>query len=110
MARPTRNFTDKEKKRVSKLAGYGLTQAQICTILECSEKTLLKHCGKEWEKGKLLAIETVADTLFQNIKKGDTASVFFYLKTQAHWCEKQVVEHQNLTDYRNVIGTITEED
>lgn len=98
--RPARTFSDKEKARVCKLAGYGLTQEQIAKVMLCDAKTLIKHCGEAWETGKLLAIEQVADKLFQNIKKGDPASIFFYLKTQAHWKETQTIEVEKLPRLR----------
>lgn len=103
MARPVRKFTDKEKNKIKLLAGYGLTHDEIAKTFDCSDETLRKHCSKELALGKIAAKTLVIGQLFGNIKKGDPASIFFYLKCQAHWKETSVVEHENLVDYRQKV-------
>lgn len=93
MARPTKEPTDEQRKQVQTLAGYGLSQEQIATMLGMTRQTLAKHCQSELEKGKAVAYATATGQLFNNIKKGKEASLIFYLKTQHGWKEKQEIQH-----------------
>jgi hypothetical protein len=86
--RPPKEFTTKERAEIEKLAGFGLTHDQIAIFKKCDRNTLVKHCSEELERGKIVASITVIEALFSNIKLGDPASIFFYLKTQCHWREK----------------------
>ena len=86
--RAPREFSEKEREEIEQLAGYGLTHDQIAIFKRCDRNTLVKHCAIELERGKTVALVTVTKALFSNIKAGDPASIFFYLKTQHHWREK----------------------
>lgn len=92
--RPTREFGQKERAEIEKLAGYGLTHDQIASFFKCDRNTLVKHCSEELERGKTVALVTVVTALFSNIKRGDPASIFFYLKTQHGWREKDRPEDE----------------
>lgn len=94
MARPTKTLTDEQRKQVQTLSGYGLNQEQIAVMLGMCRQTLAKHCEIELEKGKAVALTTATTALFNNIKKGKEASVFFYLKTQHNWREKSEIDHK----------------
>ena len=93
MARPVKTFTDEQRKHVQTLSGYGLSQDQISRMLEIDRNTLKKHFKEELEKGKDIAYSQALNSLFSNIKKGKEASIFFYLKTQHGWKEKQEIQH-----------------
>ena len=45
-----------------------------------------------YKKGKARAIGSIAQTLIQKARGGDTASMIFYLKTQGGWRETVAVE------------------
>ena len=77
---------------LERLAGLGLTQAQIADWFGFSKRTLANRLGDEkvaaiYKKGRARALEKVTGMLWRNIEKGDTASIFFYLKTQGGWRE-----------------------
>ena len=77
---------------LERLAGLGLTQAQIADWFGFSKRTLAYRLKEEpavaaYKKGRARALEKVTGKLWQNIEKGDSASIFFYLKTQAGWRE-----------------------
>jgi DNA-binding CsgD family transcriptional regulator len=82
--------TKKQREEVEKYSSLGITQAEICAILDIDTKTFRKHLDKEFKKGKAKANATVASRLF-NKTKDDTTAMIFWLKTQARWSEK--VEH-----------------
>lgn len=96
MARPEIEVTDKMKSQVLALAGIGLSHEQICEVMDISRPTLRKHFKQELKRGKSVALSQALTALFANIKKGKEASIFFYLKTQHGWREKEK-EKQPLT-------------
>ena len=98
-------FSDKDRAEIEHLAGLCMSQDEIARIKGCDRNTLVKHCALELERGKDRAKAMVTNALFSNIKKGKEASIFFYLKTQHGWREKQEIEHSG-----NVTAVITFEE
>lgn len=82
-------FADK----VEHLAALGMTQEDVGKILGVSLDTIYKHYNDSFGKGKAVARAKVANKLFEKAMSGDSASIFFYLKTQAGWRETQHVDH-----------------
>lgn len=80
--------TDELKEKVAVLKSGGLTNEQIAYCLDISRATLEKRYKKELELGKAKVDAMVIGKLLHNIKKGDVASIFFYLKTRCRWTEK----------------------
>jgi len=68
----------------------------IGTKLGISHDTVTKFYRKELEEGRIDANAQVAQTLFQQAKKGNTAAAIFWLKTRARWRETNTVEHTGL--------------
>jgi predicted transcriptional regulator len=103
MARPTIKITDEQRKQVQTLAGYGLNHEQIARMLGITRQTLAKHCKEELAKGKDVAYTTAVNALFDNIKRRKEASIFFYLKTQHCWRERQEVQHTGTVGFKLII-------
>ena len=82
-------FADK----VEHLAALGMTQEDVGKILGVSSDTIYKHYNDAFGKGKAVARAKVANKLFEKAMSGDSASIFFYLKTQAGWRETQHVDN-----------------
>ena len=78
--------------QVERLAALGLTQTDAAYILGFDYKTLVRNYGAEWEKGKATAKAKISAKLFEKAMSGDSASIFFYLKTQCGWRETQHVD------------------
>ena len=93
MPAKAREFTDKQRAEISN-AGF-LTQSQIAGMLEINYKTYQRMLEKDpivmsiYKKQKAEKIKLVIGSLMDNILKGDPASTFFFLKTQAGWRENQ---------------------
>jgi hypothetical protein len=51
--------------------------------------------GERYKKGKARAVGSIAQTLIQKARAGDTASMIFYLKTQGGWRETLQVERHD---------------
>lgn len=84
--------------RVAKLAGRGLTQAEIATSLGISERTLRSRkvesaeFAAAIEKGKVDAAETIANRLFTLAEKGNLGAIIWYEKTRRGLSEKVLQE------------------
>lgn len=91
--RPPFEPTPEQRGQVTTLRANGLTVKQIATALEISVTTLEKYFKPELAKAYDKTYAYVVGKLMQNIRKGDRASIFFWLKTRAHWTETHKHEH-----------------
>ena len=98
MARPRKDLTPEQVTQVEKMAGHGLTLDQIADCLGIGERTLRQRftdseeVSAAYKRGRSVAINEVAQTVYQKAKAGEGAFPFFYLKTQAGWREVQRTE------------------
>lgn len=100
--------TEEQRKLVEKLAGYGITEAEISRLVTnpqtkepISPVTLRKHFRDALDVGHVRANEQVAGALFKNATQGTetypggipTAQIF-WLKTRGkgQWKDKQHIE------------------
>jgi len=84
----------------------GISRETFYTYLE-SDKDFEEKARKIREKN----LDYVEDKLFQNIKKGDVASIIFYLKCQGKnrgWTEKQQVEFNDSNNELHITVTRAE--
>jgi hypothetical protein len=86
-----RGIDDEElRRRVKALAGLGLRQKQICSIVEIrSPKTLRKRFARDLSAGIVEARAKVMQAVFKSATSGrDPRMTMFWLKTRARWSEK----------------------
>ena len=101
-------LTEEQIEKVEELAAY-LTCDQIAGYLGISKKTFYnlrnedERVANAYNKGRATAITLVAKCLMDKIILGDIQATIFYLKTQAGWSEKQIVETQDLSVSQNRI-------
>jgi hypothetical protein len=93
MARKAFVVTDAMRGRVRSLAGVGVRQEDIATIIGCDPKTLRKHFRDELDRGMAEANAEIAGCLFKAAKGGNVAAQIFWLKTRANWQENRAPEH-----------------
>lgn len=92
MPRKPIELTDEQIQIVQNMAAK-LTQGQMSDFLGISEKTFREIMHRDervstaYKKGKAQQIARVAGFLFDKCEAGDTASIIFFLKTQAGWRE-----------------------
>ena len=97
MERPTKTLTDAQKAEVETLAAV-LTTDQIADFFGIGRRTFWSMMARDdeiaarYKKGKARAIGAIAQGLIAKARGGDTASMIFYLKTQAGWRETTAVE------------------
>ncbi len=93
--RPPYEFTDVERKQVEALAGYGVPQHQIASLIRdgIAVHTLIDHFRRELDTGLAKANAQVGKTLFQKAIGGDTASMIWWSKAQMRWAETMRQEH-----------------
>jgi hypothetical protein len=107
------NKTEENARMVTQLSGLGLPHEQICSILNISKPSLYKYYQEELLNGKAKANAKVAENLFKIAtgtgREAVTAGIF-WLKCQAKWHEKQIVEIQDGTEqddkFRQLISNI----
>ena len=80
-----------ERKRVVELAGYGMNQDHIASLIRdgINKETLAKYFHTELVTGKALVNAEVGQLYINKIRSGDTAALIWWTKSQMGWSEKQ---------------------
>ena len=102
--------TEKDRETVKRLSALGVPHEDIATRLKISADTLVKHYKDELDEGRIDANATIAGTLFQQAKKGNTAAAIFWLKTRARWKETQAHEVSGANGQPLLLAWADEED
>lgn len=87
--------------KVEALAGYGISPADIATVLAVDEQELKDTYANELGSGHIKANARVAESLFRKATGEGRESVvaaIFWLKTRARWKETSVHEHAGRGD------------
>lgn len=98
MARAPLELTDAQKAEVETLAAV-LTAEQVADYFGIGRRTFYtmvqrdEEIAARYKKGKAKAIGIIAQGLINKARGGDTASMIFFLKTQAGWRETTKIEH-----------------
>ena len=92
MARPAFAVNEAVRERVRHLAGVGVRQDDIARIIGCAPKTLRKRLREDLDRGVAEANATIAGYLFAAAKAGNIAATIFWLKTRAHWRERNATD------------------
>jgi len=92
MPMPKHEPTPDTRQLVQLHTTVGTNQEDVARILGISPKTLRLHYRDELDLSLAKANATIGGALFNKAKGGDTAAMIFWMKTQAGWKEKSVVE------------------
>jgi hypothetical protein len=84
--------TEETRKLVKGLAAVGTRYVDIAHKIDITDDTLRKHYKAELEDGRIDANAQIANTLFQQAKKGNMTAAIFWLKTRAGWKETNITE------------------
>lgn len=79
--------TEQERAEVMSWLSAGMTQADVCTVLGITEKTLRRAFKEELATAYAKSCGFVVGKLWQLVESGDKAAIFFWLKTRAGWRE-----------------------
>ena len=85
-------FSDDQKRMAVNAATAGLPQTLIAKILEIKDDTLRKYLRDELDEGVGKRNMRAVEILWEKIEKGETAPLFFYMKTQMGWHERQKID------------------
>lgn len=88
--------TSEGRAEARALSGFGIPQEQIAQHLGIDPKTLRLHYREELDAGMLEANRKVAETLFGQAMKGNTACMIFWAKARMGWSERSTVVHEGL--------------
>ena len=82
--------TDELRKQVETMAGFGIPQDDIATVIGIDATTLRRHYADQLARGGIVANTKVAGNLFKIAtgtgREAVTAAIF-WLKTRAGWSE-----------------------
>lgn len=98
MGRRPVELTEAEKAEVETLAAV-LSTEQIADYFGIGRRTFWDLMARDediaarYKRGKARAIGAIAQSLITKARSGDTASMIFFLKTQAGWRETERIEH-----------------
>jgi hypothetical protein len=98
MARAPMELTEAQKAEVETLAAV-LTAEQVADYFGIGRRTFYtlmerdEEIAARYKRGKARAIGVIAQGLINKARSGDTASMIFFLKTQAGWRETARIEH-----------------
>jgi hypothetical protein len=87
MARwPKYSPTEDHRRQVLAMAGFGISQAEIATVMKCDSKTLRKFYRHELDTGAIEANVRVVQSLFRNATRNDSvAAQIWWTKTRMGW-------------------------
>lgn len=88
MARPRKDFTDRDIGQIETLAGYGLSLPQIAAVMMISEQEFMTRrneplVNRALEAGKAKAQGVVGKALYLRAKDGDIAAIRWWEMTRA---------------------------
>jgi len=92
MTRKAFDVNDAVRETVRSFASVGVRQDDIARIIGCDPKTLRKYCRDELDRGTAEANAEIAGRLFAIAKAGNVVAQIFWLKTRAHWREREAPE------------------
>jgi hypothetical protein len=99
--RPPHKPNAKERRQVEMLAGIGIPQLTIASIIGVGLTTLRKHFIPELQHGSDVATAKVGEFLFEKAsgKKGHdhgaVTAAIFWMKARAGWKDRHDIVHQN---------------
>lgn len=85
--------TQQDRDSAKRLSALGVTHEDIALRLKISADTLTKYYKEQLDEGRIDANSSIAGTLFQQAKNGNTQAAIFWLKTRAQWKETDRTEH-----------------
>src|SRR3954462_9023559 len=88
MSNPKHQPTAEQRKTVRAMIGFGITQADIATVIGIDPKTLRLYYATEIANGAIEANAQVAQSLFQAATKGkNMTAAIWWTKTRMGWKE-----------------------
>jgi len=88
MARPRKDFTDRDIGQIETLAGYGLSLPQIAAVMGISKQEFMTRrneplVNRALEAGKAKAQGVVGKALYLRAKEGDVNAIRWWEMTRA---------------------------
>lgn len=91
--RPAIAIEDKDLRIIEDMAGRGARLSDIALIIGVSDSTLDRWLEQPevrtaYQRGRILATDHVAGTLYNLATEGEVTAAIFWLKCQAGWIDK----------------------
>ncbi|MEA5465279.1 hypothetical protein [Leptothoe sp. PORK10 BA2] len=93
IGRPAKTVEDKDLRIVEDMAGRGARLDAIATVIGVSPSTLDRwltsaEVRAAYDRGRTLAIDNVAQSLYNQAMGGNVVAAIFWMKAQAGWTDK----------------------
>lgn len=93
VGRPAIAIEDKDLRIIEDMSGRGARLSDIAHIIGVSDSTLdrwleLPEVRSAYQRGRILATDHVATTLYNLATEGEVTAAIFWLKAQAGWQDK----------------------
>lgn len=72
--RPRWHPTPEQREQVKTLAGRGVPQRMVASIIGVDDEVLLRECREEWEHGRAIAVANVTGVLYRRAISDDPQS------------------------------------
>lgn len=84
--------TDEHRRQVMIMAGFGIPQLEIATMIDCAPKTLRRYYRRELDTAATEANMRVAQSLYNlAVKDKSVAAAIWWTKARMGWREAQDV-------------------
>lgn len=81
--------TEEARKQVQTMAGLGVSNQDIATILDISNDTLTRHYKRELDTAAIAVNARVAQAAYHKAMSGDPQMLKYWLNCRARWSEKE---------------------
>lgn len=81
--------SEQSRKQVETMAGLGVSNQDIATILDIDETTLYKYYKRELDTSAIAANARVAQAAYHKAMSGDPQMLKYWLNCRARWSEKE---------------------
>ena len=93
-SQPAYEPTKENRRTVKTMTSYGITQGDICAVLQISRPTLHRHYRRELDTASPIANAAVARALFVSATKDkNVTAMIWWTKARMGWSDKTEVKH-----------------
>jgi hypothetical protein len=95
--RPEKPFSEADRLKIFRMAGFGIPYTIIAKIVERDPKTLRKHCAKELFEGRLHADEAVLGSLHRMaVSEKCVTATIFWVKTRCTYLSSSLDDQDDI--------------
>lgn len=90
--KPARLITDEQREQIETLAGLGVKQEDIASVMKIPLITLRRRCAEEMTNGVIKANSNAVKSLYQNVISGNVTAQIYWTKARMGWVDTNRTE------------------